>query len=56
MEKKSIDKIFNNGDEIDRAMRIAVAQAFLQHKKAGNPVVAWQDGKIVWIQPEDISS
>jgi len=53
--KKSIDEIFSNGDEIDRALRLAVSQALLQHKQAGNPIASWQDGKIVLIQPEDIS-
>ncbi len=52
--KKNIDEYFHNGREIDEAMQEAVKKALLQHKKAGNPVVSWEDGKIVWIQPEDI--
>jgi hypothetical protein len=35
-------------------LRNAVQQALLQHKKAGNPVAAWRDGKVVLIKPEDI--
>ncbi|PIS36075.1 MAG: hypothetical protein COT35_13125 [Nitrospirae bacterium CG08_land_8_20_14_0_20_52_24] len=53
-EKKTIDDLFREGKEIDKALRKAVQQALLQHKKAGNPVAAWRDGKTVWIQPEDI--
>ncbi len=52
--KKNIDDIFSNGKEIDEALQKAVREALLQHKKAGNPVVSWEEGKIVWIQPEDI--
>ncbi len=52
--KKNIDEFFSNGNEIDEALQKAVKKALLQHKKAGNPVVSWKDGKIVWIQPEDI--
>ncbi len=52
--KKNIDEFFSNGNEIDEALQEAVKKALLQHKKAGNPVVSWKDGKIVWIQPEDI--
>ena len=37
------------------AMREAVREALLRHKQAGHPVAAWQDGRVVWIQPEDIS-
>ena len=49
-----IDEFFNNRSEIDEALQKAVKEALLQHKKAGNPVVSWKDGQIVWIQPEDI--
>ena len=52
--KKNIDEFFNNGREIDEALQEAVKKALLQHKKAGNPVASWEDGKIVWIQPENI--
>ncbi len=53
--KKNIDDLFRNGKEIDEALKKAVREALLQHKKAGNPVASWEDGKIVWIQPEDIT-
>jgi len=53
-EKKTIDELFRDGKEIDTALRNAVQQALLQHKKAGNPVAEWRDGKVVMIKPEDI--
>jgi hypothetical protein len=53
-EKKTIDELFHEGTEIDKALKKAVQQALLQHKKAGNPVAAWRDGKVVLIDPEDI--
>ena len=53
-EKKTIDELFRDGKEIDSALRNAVQQALLQHKKAGNPVAEWRDGKVVLIKPEDI--
>jgi hypothetical protein len=53
-EKKTIDELFRDGKEIDTALRNAVQQALLQHKKAGNPVAEWRDGKVVLIEPEDI--
>jgi hypothetical protein len=52
--KKNIDELFHNGSEIDEALQQAVKEALLQHKRAGNPVVSWKDGKIVWIQPDEI--
>ena len=53
-EKKTIDELFREGKEIDKALKMAVQQALLQHKKAGNPVAAWRDGKVVLIPPSRI--
>jgi hypothetical protein len=39
---------------IKDALTRAVQDALLRHKLAGNPVAAWQDGRVVWIAPEDI--
>jgi hypothetical protein len=36
------------------ALKKAVQEALRDHKLAGNPVAIWQDGRVVWIQPEDI--
>ncbi len=53
-KKKTIDELFRDGKDIDTALRNAVQQALLQHKKAGNPVAEWRDGKVVLIKAEDI--
>jgi hypothetical protein len=37
-----------------RALRQAVREALLDHKRAGNPVAIWKDGRVEWVQPEDI--
>jgi hypothetical protein len=52
--KKEIGTLFNDREGMDRALAGAVRQALLQHKKMGNPVATWRDGKVVWIAPEDI--
>jgi hypothetical protein len=26
----------------------------LRHKKLGEPIVIWRDGKVVWVPPEEI--
>ena len=41
-------------DEINKAYDQAVREALLMHKRAGNPVPIELDGKIVWLQPNDI--
>jgi len=52
--EKSIDEIFEEGTLIDRALKQAVQEALLRHKQAGNPIVVWRDGKLVWIKPKEI--
>jgi hypothetical protein len=37
-----------------RAMAEAVREASLRHKRLGNPVAVWQDGRVVWLAPEEI--
>lgn len=39
---------------VERAMQRAVRKALLVHKKLGNPIAAWENGKVVWIPPEKI--
>lgn len=39
---------------IERALRAAVRDALLRHKRDGDPVAVWRDGRVVWIQAEDI--
>jgi hypothetical protein len=39
---------------IMQALSEAVQEALLRHKQAGNPVAIWTNGRVVWLQPEDI--
>ena len=41
-------------DVVDDAMRDAVRHALLTHKRAGNPVASWKDGRVVIIPAEEI--
>ena len=51
---KSIDELFDEGAAIDEALKKAVRDALLKHKKLGNPIVVWDGSKVVWIPPEEI--
>lgn len=44
----------NDHSRILDALRQAVREALLNHKRAGNPVAVWQNERVEWIQPEDI--
>jgi hypothetical protein len=39
---------------IEVILRRAVNHALLMHKRAGNPVASWKDGKVIWIPAEEI--
>lgn len=41
-------------EEVERILGRAVRQALLMHKRAGNPVAGWRDGKVVVIPAEEI--
>ena len=54
-EKPDIEALFADGREIDAAIAKAVREAILEHKRAGNPIAVWQDGRVVWIPPDEIA-
>ncbi|MEE9451946.1 MAG: hypothetical protein V3V61_04220 [Gammaproteobacteria bacterium] len=49
-----IAEIFSDTDRLTEILQSGIDDALLKHKQAGNPVCEWRDGKVVWIQPEDI--
>lgn len=54
LPRKDISQIFEEGTPIDNALREAVRDAVLRHKRSGNPIADWQDGKVVWIPADQI--
>ena len=52
--KDRISEIFEDKEKISQALAKGVHEALLRHKQAGNPVVTWRDGRIVWLKPEEI--
>ncbi len=55
-KKVDIAKAFEAGTPIDSALRQAAQDAFMRHKRAGRPVVIWQDGRILRVKPETLLS
>jgi len=53
-EKKDISRIIADRDRIASALAEGVKDALKRHKQAGNPIVVMQDGKMVWLKPEEI--
>jgi hypothetical protein len=51
---QNLKEFESENDGIEQAVRLAVRDALIQHKRAGNPVCTWRDGKVVWIPAEEI--
>ncbi|MDQ1522392.1 MAG: hypothetical protein QOE47_316 [Pyrinomonadaceae bacterium] len=47
-------KMSDETKSIEHAMRRAVRQALLTHKRAGNTVAAWRDGRVVLVKSDNI--
>ncbi len=50
----SKDLFLIHGKTIEGILRVAVRNALKEHKRAGNPIAAWKNGKVVLIPPEEI--
>ena len=54
MKEDRISAFFADPEKVTEALARGVREALQQHKRAGNPIVVWRDGQIVWIPPEKI--
>lgn len=41
-------------ERILEEIRLAGREAVQAHKRAGQPVAIWRDGRVVWLQPDEI--
>lgn len=48
--------LVTKGDMIDRLYRAAVRTALREHKRAGNTVAVWRNGKVVLLKPDEIKA
>lgn len=53
-QAKDLEQVLADKVLVERALRAAVHEALARHKRAGNPVAVWRDGKVVWLSPEAI--
>jgi hypothetical protein len=54
-EIKLTKRLFiDHGKGIEKVLQRAVNHALLMHKRLGNPIATWKDGKVVIVPPEEI--
>ncbi len=46
--------LIEHGAAVDAAFKRAVRKALAQHKREGNPVAVWRDGKVTLLTPDEI--
>lgn len=49
-----IDRAVANPQLITRALAKGVREALARHKRLGQPIVVFRNGKTVWIEPDEI--
>lgn len=54
--RDKIEEVIADRDRIASALAEGVKDALTRHKQAGNPIVVMQDGKMVWLKPEEIQA
>ena len=54
MKMQVISSIIPTGIEADRRVQQAMHAALLDHKRTGDPIAVWQDGRVVWIPADEI--
>lgn len=46
----------SEGTKIDKVFEMAVKKALKRHKKAGNSIAVWRDGKVVILSADEINA
>lgn len=52
--RRDLDQLIEDDVLIESALREGVGEAMRRHKEAGLPVVAWRNGRVVWISPQKL--
>jgi hypothetical protein len=53
-DKPDIAAIFADSAAVQRVLSQAVREAVLRHKRLGESIFVWRDGKVVEVPPEEI--
>ena len=51
---RTIEQVLEDHDAVTAALGRGVENALRRHKRLGNPICCWKDGKGVTIPPEEI--
>lgn len=49
-----ISQIMGDSEKVREIIQTGINDALLKHKQAGNPVCSLKNGKVVWVDAQDI--
>jgi hypothetical protein len=53
-DPETLSQLLADAAAVEAAVGEAVREALLMHKRLGNPVASWRDGRVVWIPADQI--
>lgn len=53
-EPKILNQMLRQAKAAEAAIQASVRDTLLEHKRAGLPVVTWQDGRVIWVPADEI--
>ncbi len=53
-DAETTQQMLADADAVDAAIRESVREALLMHKRLGNPVASYENGRVVWIPADQI--
>ena len=49
MKRKNLKLLKTINQKAEKAIKVAVRKTILDHKRTGDPIAVWKNGKVVWI-------
>lgn len=46
--------LYRDAEQVEKLFQLAVREALIMHKRIGNPIATWKNGKVVIVPPEEI--
>ena len=54
--KRKVSKEMTLTQKAELALKAAVKKTMAEHKKRGEPVAVWKDGKAIWLPADEIKT
>jgi hypothetical protein len=52
--RTTMEELLAKPKDLEAAVNHAIREATLMHARLGHPVATWRDGRVVWLQPQEV--